>query len=64
MEQFERITIEEISKHDVLMIIKALEYTGENTNIDSFLELKDSILRQLCVLTKSSEEEILNHLKR
>jgi hypothetical protein len=64
MEQFERISLEEVSKKDMLMIIKALEYTGQNTHIDSFLELRNSILKQLCALAESTEEEILNHLKK
>lgn len=31
MEEFSKISFQEISKRDMLMIIKALEYTGENT---------------------------------
>lgn len=64
MEQFSKISIEEISKHDMLMIIKALEYTGEKTNISSFGELKDAIVKQLSSLCNSSEEEFISYLQK
>ncbi|TCO73621.1 hypothetical protein [Marinisporobacter balticus] len=64
MENFDRISIQEISKRDMLMIVKALEYTGEKTNIDSFLSLKDSILKQLCSLAETTEEEFLYYLEK
>ena len=37
MEEFSKISFQEISKRDMLIIIKALEYTGENTKIPSFI---------------------------
>ncbi|QEK12476.1 hypothetical protein FQB35_09130 [Crassaminicella thermophila] len=64
MEYFDRISIEEISKRDMLMILKALEYTGKSTNIDSFLSLKDSILNQLCSIAETTEEEFLCYLEK
>ncbi|SHJ85811.1 hypothetical protein SAMN02745975_03062 [Geosporobacter subterraneus DSM 17957] len=64
MEQFDRISIEEVSKRDMLMILKALEYTGENTKIESFILLKDSILKQLSALANTTEEEFLLHLQK
>ncbi|KXG74406.1 hypothetical protein [Thermotalea metallivorans] len=64
MEQFDRISIEEISKKDMLMIIKALEYTGENTKIASFINLKDSIVKQLSELADTTEEEFLLYLQK
>lgn len=64
MEQFSKISIEEISKHDMLMIIKALEYTGENTKISSFGELKDAIVKQLSSLCNSTEEEFITYLQK
>ncbi len=64
MEQFDRISVEEIPKKDMLMILKALEYTGENTGIHSFLSLKDSILKQLCTLANTTEEEFLCFLEK
>lgn len=63
MDELAKISIEEISKNDIFMIIKALEYTGTNTNIASFLELKDAILNQLALLYGTSEEEFINHLE-
>lgn len=64
MEEFSKISFQEISKQDMLMIIKALEYTGENAEIPSFIELKDSILKQLSALSDSTEEEFLEYLQR
>ncbi|MBB6218239.1 hypothetical protein HNQ80_004398 [Anaerosolibacter carboniphilus] len=64
MEQFDRISIQEISKTDMLMIIKALEYTGENTNIPSFISLKNSIVKQLSELAETTEEEFLLYLQK
>ena len=34
MLEFDKISIQEISKDDMLLIIEALEYTGNNTKID------------------------------
>ncbi len=64
MEQFDRISIQEISKTDMLMIIKALEYTGENTSIPSFISLKNSIVKQLSELAETSEDEFLLYLQQ
>lgn len=64
MDEFAKISVEEISKHDMLMIIKALEYTGENTKISSFIELKDAIVKQLCLLSNTSEEEFISYLEK
>ncbi|MDF2548438.1 MAG: hypothetical protein K0R93_3336 [Anaerosolibacter sp.] len=64
MEQFDRISIQEISKTDMLMIIKALEYTGENANIPSFISLKNSIVKQLSELAETTEEEFLLYLQK
>lgn len=36
MNNFDKITIQEMSKSDMLLIIQALEYTGQNTKIDDF----------------------------
>ncbi|QZY56340.1 hypothetical protein [Crassaminicella profunda] len=64
MEDFDKISIQEISKKDMLMILQALEYTGENTKIDAFISLKDSILQQLCLLAETAEEEFLGYLEK
>lgn len=64
MEEFSTITVEEISKRDMLLIIKALEYTGEQTKIASFLELKDAMVKQLSLLANTTEEEFMATLQR
>ncbi len=64
MREFDRISIQEISKDDMLMIIEALEYTGEKTKIEDFIQLKDSIVKQLSILAESSEEEFLEYLNK
>ncbi len=64
MEDFSTIAVEEISKHDMLLIIKALEYTGENTKISSFIELKDTMVKQLSLLANTTEEEFMELLQK
>ncbi len=64
MNEFSKISFQEISKRDTLMIIKALEYTGENTRIPSFIELKDSIVKQLSALANFTEEELIEYLQK
>ena len=59
MEDFNHITIEQISKKDFLMILQALEYTGEHTNIQGFIDLKDDLIQQLTSLSDINEEELL-----
>lgn len=62
MRKFDKISIHEMSKQDMLMIIEALEYTGTHTNIQAFLTLRDNILKELSSLAESSEEEFLAYL--
>lgn len=64
MQEFDRISIAEIPKKDMLLIIKALEYTGENKNSDKFLDLKDSIIKELSELADSSEKEFMEYLEK
>ncbi|SCY97407.1 hypothetical protein [Alkaliphilus peptidifermentans] len=64
MEEFSTISVEEISKEDMLLIIKALEYTGEQTNISSFIELKNTIVKQLSILANATEEEFIEFLRK
>ena len=64
MQEFEKISIAEISKTDMLVILEALEYTGKNTNIDTFLRLKDSIIRELSELADTSEDEFIKYLNK
>lgn len=63
MRKFDKISIQEMSKDDMLLIIEALEYTGNNTKINEFIELRNDILQELSSLTESSEEEFLDYLK-
>jgi len=64
MEDFSTISVEEISKQDMLLIIKALEYTGEHTKVASFIELKNTIVKQLSLLADTTEEEFLKSLDK
>ncbi|OPJ55168.1 hypothetical protein [Alkalithermobacter paradoxus] len=63
MDQFDKISINQISKRDMLLIIKALEYTFENTKIEEFKDLKNDILKELCFLSEKTEEEFLKSLE-
>ncbi|NLY77846.1 MAG: hypothetical protein GX080_07165 [Tissierellia bacterium] len=62
MKDFDKISIQEMTKNDMLMILKALEYTGTNTKIDDFINLKNSILKELSSLAETTEEEFLEYL--
>jgi hypothetical protein len=64
MREFEKISIEEISKKDMLMILEALEYTGTNAKIDAFLNLKNGIIKELSALSESGEKEFLEYLQK
>lgn len=63
MQAFDKITIQEMSKDDMFLIIEALEYTGKNAKINEFLELRNNILQELSSLAEISEEEFLEYLK-
>lgn len=63
MQEFEKITISEISKNDMLMILEALEYTGINSKVDDFIQLRESILKNLSELAETTEEEFLLYLR-
>lgn len=64
MREFDKISIQEMSKEDMLLIIEALEYTGTNTKIDDFLTLRKSILEELSSLAEIDEESFLEYLKK
>ncbi|MCF6465217.1 hypothetical protein [Clostridium sp. Cult2] len=64
MREFDKISIQEMSKEDMLMILEALEYTGSNTKIESFIELKNNIIKELSALADSTEEEFVEYLNR
>lgn len=63
MKDFDKISIQEMSKEDMLLIIEALEYTGTKTNIDDFIILKDNFVSELSSLADIPETEFLEYLK-
>lgn len=63
MFNFDRITIDRLSKEDMLMILQALDYTYESKKIDQFLNLKNTLINDLCTLAEvDSQDELLNIL--
>lgn len=64
MYDFDKISIEEMSKDDMLLIIEALEYTGTKTEIDDFLVLKNNFINELSSLTGIPEDEFVEYLKK
>jgi len=60
---FDRITINEMSKDDMLLIIEALDYTGKATKIEQFLELRENILQELSDLAELPQDKFLDYLK-
>ena len=64
MHDFDKISIAEISKEDMLIIIKALEYTGKNTNDSSYLELMNAMMNELTILSGSNEEDFIKYLRK
>lgn len=64
MREFDKVSIQEIPKEHLLLIIEALEYTGTETNVEAFIDLKNSILKELSSLAESSEEEFLEYLHK
>lgn len=63
MELIDTVSIDSLSKRDLLLIIKSLEYANKDTNIQDFIDLRDSIVKELCFLTNTSEETFLNYLE-
>ena len=64
MREFDKISIQEMSKADMLLIIEALEYTGKHTNIEDYISLKDSIVEELRELAEIEETDFVTYLKR
>lgn len=64
MKEFDKISIQEMSKDDMLLIIEALEYTGTKTKIDDFIILKDNFVSELSSLAEIPESEFLEYLKK
>lgn len=64
MQNFDRISIQEMSKEDMLLIIQALDYTGQSTKIDDFLVLKNSFIKELSSLSEIPEDSFLEFLQK
>ena len=63
MINFDKISIEQISKRELLIIIQALDYTYENTKIEDFSKLKDSLLEELRLLAEvPTQDELIKIL--
>lgn len=63
MELIDQVSINALSKRDLLLILKALEYTNENTGLDDFIDLRNSIVKELCFLTTTTEEQFVSYLE-
>ena len=46
MESIDQVSINDLSKRDLLLLIKALEFTGENTKLEEFINLKNNIVKK------------------
>lgn len=64
MQNFDKISIQELSKNDMLLIIQALEYTGKNTNIEDYIMLKDSFIEELSYLAEIPEDQFIEFLQK
>ena len=63
MINFDKISIDQIAKRDLLIIIQALDYTYENTKIEDFSKLKDSLLEELRLLAEvPTQDELIKIL--
>lgn len=63
MELIDQVSINALSKRDLLLIIKALEYTNENTGLEDFIDLRNSIVKEICFLTETNEKDFLDYLE-
>ena len=52
MELIDQVTINDLS----------LEFTGKKTKNKDFIELRNSIVKELCFLTETSEDQFLTYL--
>lgn len=64
MEEFDKITIQEMPREDILLIMQALEYTGNHTKIKDFLDLRDNFIEELSLITDTPKQEFLDFLKK
>ena len=63
MKLFDNVSIDSLSKRDLLLIIKALEYTYENTNLEDFIDLRNCLIKELCFLTNTEENVFVEYLE-
>lgn len=63
MKLFDNVSIDALSKRDLLLIVKALEYTYENTNLEDFIDLRNSLIKELCFLTNTNETAFVEYLE-
>ena len=63
MELIDQVSINALSKRDLLLILKALEYTNENTGLEDFIDLRNNIVKEICFLTEKTEEDFINYLE-
>ncbi|MGL5312388.1 MAG: hypothetical protein ACRC92_03970 [Peptostreptococcaceae bacterium] len=59
----DQVSINALSKRDLLLIIKALEYTNDNTGLEDFIDLRNNIVKELCFLTNTTEGDFINYLE-
>lgn len=64
MDLFDKISINSLSKKDLLLIIKALEYTNENTGLNDFIDLRNNMIKEICFLADTTEEEFIDFLEQ
>ncbi len=64
MDLFDKISINSLSKKDLLLIIKALEYTNENTGLNDFIDLRNNMVKEICFLADTTEEEFIDFLEQ
>ena len=58
-----QVSINALSKRDLLLIIKALEYTNDNTGLEDFIDLRNNLVKELCFLTNTTEGDFINYLE-
>ena len=63
MELIDQVSINALSKRDLLLILKALEYTNENTGLEDFIDLRNNIVKEICFLNETTEEDFINYLE-
>ncbi|WXR61597.1 hypothetical protein WG909_15010 [Peptostreptococcaceae bacterium AGR-M142] len=63
MENFDKVSLEEISRKDLLLILKSLEFTYKKTGDDEYINLRKSIVSELSILADSDERELIKRLE-